>query len=427
MTAIKNKQSYNIIETKIPNMPTVQAVLGENSYYLYSKYNPLRDSKIFAEEEYDENIDNYLVYGLGLGYHIRELENLLKQKGDQYHIYLVECNLEIYKLAMENVDLSGIINSENITLLLMGNNKSSYERLTDILTVDSIKIAVHKPSLNTIPEDFIELKYLLEEFQMKQDTIVATSKILDDNFKSNINNYDENVDVLFNKFKDTPLYLISAGPSLDKNIHELAKIKGKAIILSVGRAVRPLLKANITPDYIIATDPSNWLYTSQLKGLNIDVPIIVLSTCDKNIMLNYKGKKYIALQEGYLPAERYAKDNNNSTVKTGGSVATTGLDIAIRMACNPIILVGQDLAFTNNQTHSKDTFSKKTVKSKSLREVEDIYGNPIKTSTNLYIYLRWMQNRMAEEESVVFVDATEGGAKIKGTKIMKLKDTIQIK
>ena len=42
-------------------MPTVQSIMGDKSYFLYSKYDPIRDSKIFAEEEYDENVDCYLV------------------------------------------------------------------------------------------------------------------------------------------------------------------------------------------------------------------------------------------------------------------------------------------------------------------------------------------------------------------------------
>lgn len=422
----KNIQSYNIVETKIPNMPTIQAIIGDKRYFLYSKYDPIRDSRVFAEEEYDKNIDCYLVYGLGFGYHIRQLENLIKRNEREYHIYVIECNLTIYKLAMESVDLDQIINNRNITLVLMENNKSSYDKLNRILTSNNMKISIHIPSLNIIPEDFKELKYLLEEFQIKQNTIATISNSLDENFKENINNFDENIDVLFSKFKNRPLYLISAGPSLDKNIHELIKVKESGIILSVGRAVRPLLAANIIPNYIIITDPSDYLYVMQLEGLDINVPIIILSTCDKNIMLNYKGSKYIALQQGYLPAEEYANRNEHSMVKTGGSVATTALDVAIRMGCNPIIFVGQDLAFTNNKTHSKDTFSENIIESKSLRDVEDIYGNIIQTSKVLYIYLRWIQNRIAEEKDIKFIDATEGGARIKGTKVMRLKDVINV-
>jgi len=259
---------------------------------------------------------------------------------------------------------------------------------------------------------------------MKQYSAEAFSDILDKNFKENINNFDGSVDDLFGKFKNKPLYLVSAGPSLDQNIHELSKVKDKGIILSVGRAVKPLLTSGIVPNYIVITDPGNHLYNMQLKGLDIDVPIIVLSTCDKNVMLNYMGKKYIAFQEGYTPAEEYAKKANYKLVKTGGSVATTALDIAIKMGYNPIIFVGQDLAFTESRAHSQKTYAKSIVNSGNLREVEDVNGNIIKTSKNLYIYLRWIQNRIEEEQGIEFIDATEGGARISGTKAMRLSEFI---
>ncbi|MBU5436661.1 DUF115 domain-containing protein [Tissierella sp. MSJ-40] len=418
------KMNLTLITTRHIDMPTIQVEVDNKKYFLYSKYNPIIDSKAFAEETYDRNIENYLIYGLGLGYHINELENLIKVNNKNYHIYIIECNKSILNLAMNNVNLSGILNNPNITLFVMENERKFYDKLNKILSIKNIKIAIHRPSLNIIPKEFIELKYLFEEFMMKQDTIATYQSILDENFKVNIKNFDSNVDTLFNKLKNKPLYLVAAGPSLDKNIHELAKVQDNGIILSVGRAVRPLLSANIIPDYIIITDPSDFLYDMQLKGLDIDVPIIVLSTCDKNVMLKYKGLKYIALQEGYLAAEEYAKDNNHLLVKTGGSVATTGLDIAIRMGCNPIIFVGQDLAFTDNKTHSKDTFSKDIIESKRLRNVEDINGNSIQTSKNLYIYLRWIQNRIAKENDIEFIDATEGGARIMGTKVIKLRDIV---
>ena len=94
------------------------------------------------------------------------------------------------------------------------------------------------------------------------------------------------------------------------------------------------------------------------------------------------------------------------------------------MGCNPIIFVGQDLAFTENRTHSKDTFSQDIIESNSMRNVEDIYGNTIHTSKNLYIYLRWIQNRIAVEKEIEFIDATEGGARIKGTRVMKFSEVI---
>ncbi len=412
--------NLKLIPTKEENMPTIEATIGGKKIYLYSKYDPNRDTLAFAESIYNEETKDYLIYGIGLGYHIDALVDLIHR--DDYHIYVFECNKDIFKLAHDN--LEKIMNNKNITVVVMGNDKEYYDKLNKVLSIDDISIGIHRPSLTIIPEEFKELKYLLEEFVMTKNTMESTSNILDENFKSNIKYFDGNVDRLFDKFRGRPIYIVSAGPSLDKNIQELAKVKNKGLILSVGRAAKPLLSVGIVPDFIILTDPSKHLYNSQLRGLDIDVSLIVLSTADKNIMMNYKGKKYITLQEGYPPAEEYGKANNHKLVRTGGSVATTALDVAIRMGCNPIVFVGQDLGFTDNKSHSSKTYSRRIFESQGLRDVEDIYGNTIQTSKNLYIYLRWIQNRIAEETGIEFIDATEGGARIRGTKVMRLKEVI---
>ena len=48
------------------------------------------------------------------------------------------------------------------------------------------------------------------------------------------------------------------------------------------------------------------------------------------------------------------------------------------MGCNSIILVGQDLPFTDQKAHSKDIFSQDIISSSSPEDVEDIYGKTIK-------------------------------------------------
>jgi hypothetical protein len=57
---------------------------------------------------------------------------------------------------------------------------------------------------------------------------------------------------------------------------------------------------------------------------------------------------------------------------------------------------------------------------------KDIYGNIVQTGKNLDIYREWIERRIKEVQGVEFIDATEGGALILGTKIMSLKDTIEM-
>src|SRR5262249_55438366 len=53
-----------------------------------------------------------------------------------------------------------------------------------------------------------------------------------------------------------PAILVGAGPSLDANIPQLLAVADRALIIAAAPAARPLLHAGITPDLIVAVDPT---------------------------------------------------------------------------------------------------------------------------------------------------------------------------
>lgn len=411
--------NYKILETRTGHHTLKIKDMGLE-FYINSRYNPLKEAQKFVANNYKKNEDKYIIIGFGLGYHIKEFLS----KMNSGKLYVFEFNKKVFYKAMKNEDLSSVLEDDRLELIISDDINEYINSLKNLTKYDEkIEIIFNKQSLKAIPQKYMDMKYLLEEFRMKVKDI-DNQDLLYDNFQSNINTLYKPVDVLFDKFKDVPAFLISAGPSLDKNINELKNIEDKGLVLCVGRALKALLNNEIYPDAIIITDPQDIVY-EQIKGLDIDIPLIILSTCNKKVPLNYKGKKYIAFQKGFLPAESFANKSEYITVDTGGSVATTALDILIKMKCNPITFVGQDLAFSNDKTHSQEA-NQKSIRNKNiLRKVKDIYGNEVYTSKNLYTYLRWFNNRIQREKIITFIDATEGGAKIDGTKISTLKDTIE--
>lgn len=425
-TKIENRrvsEDYMVLYTE-DNLPTLKVKIDTKSILLNSKYDPVGEARLFIQENVEDGIQNYIVFGLGLGYHVQELVRYINRSENNPSIYVVESNMEVFRTAMEEVDLTEIIKHKNITLFLAPTAQELSKVFNHLLNLKNHKFIIHRPSLSIMKKELKEFKGLLEDQTLIENSLKSYSNLMETNFKYNIENFDRNVDELFNRYHNIPAYIVSAGPSLDKNMDKLKTAKNKGIILSVGRAVRSLVHFGIEPDLIIITDPVEYLYDMQLKDIDIKVPIIVLSTCDKNVMKNYNGNKFIALQRGYVLAEKVAEENKNILVNTGGSVATTALDIVIKMGCNPIIFVGQDLAFTDNRTHAKDTYAKELVKNKNLLEIEDIHGNMIYTQKNLHSYLRWMERRISKEKDITFIDATEGGAKIEGTQIVPLEKTI---
>ena len=57
--------------------------------------------------------------------------------------------------------------------------------------------------------------------------------------------------------KDIPAVIVSAGPSLDKNVHLLKKIQGKALIITVDASIRAVIQAGVRPDILCTIDPNS--------------------------------------------------------------------------------------------------------------------------------------------------------------------------
>jgi len=118
---------------------------------------------------------------------------------------------------------------------------------------------------------------------------------LRNNAKENLKLNSPNVGIFFDKFKDVPIIIVSTGPSLDKNIDLLKEAKGRALIISAGSALRPLLMRNIKPDFFAIIDPQDITY-NQIKGYeNIGIPFIYLVTA-----ASYTVSRYLGAETGGL-------------------------------------------------------------------------------------------------------------------------------
>ena len=228
-----------------------------------------------------------------------------------------------------------------------------------------------------------------------------------------------------NQFAGKDLYIIAAGPSLDINFKELKKVGADGIILATGTVLKKLVNHGIRPDYVIITDANAAVYP-QIEGIgNIGVPLLYLSTVYHKVVKDYVGDKYFICQKDYNLSEAFACQNGYRLFNTGGSVSTTALDIGIQFGCKRIIFVGLDLAFTNNLDHATGTPVRRWVDTSDRRQVEDIDGGLVSTGKNLDIYRKWIEKRILDEKDISFIDATEGGAKIKGTIIKKLAEVLK--
>jgi hypothetical protein len=365
---------------------------------------------------YKEDKTNYIVYGYGLGYHIMELANL----NSDITVEVFEADLNILRLASTYTEIRNIISRPNVKLVYDPTIAILSERISQM--DDNTEFVIHYPSLRNIKNT--EIKQSLEQYFIHYSSVKNQLKSLNGNFNENIKHYDNLVDELKQVFHNKDLYIVAAGPSLDKNFLQLKEVRENSIVLATGTVFRKLLTAGITPDYVIVTDANERVY-AQIAGLEeCSIPMLILSTAFQGFAKNYQGKKYMICQREYQKAEEYASKAGRMLFNTGGSVSTIALDIGIAFHCKRIIFLGLDLAYTDHFIHAADTSLRELNDTKDLRQIEDINGNMIYTSKSLDMYRKWIENRIRGVEEIEFIDASEGGARIEGMKIMQLSDCI---
>ncbi|MFQ5413917.1 MAG: 6-hydroxymethylpterin diphosphokinase MptE-like protein, partial [Phycisphaerae bacterium] len=128
------------------------------------------------------------------------------------------------------------------------------------------------------------------------------------------------------------------------------------------------------------------------------------------------------------------------TLRAGATVAHLAFYLAVYMGCDPIIFVGQDLAFTGhvfytpgvevhhawrseiNRFHTMETKEwERIVRNRPiLRRVDGTGGTSLYTDELLFTYLEQFEKDIAATSATV-INATEGGARIRGTESVPLK------
>ncbi len=410
-------QGYYSIEFTSGGLMTLAAIDNGKKFYFHSNNRVQNEAFTLANSWYREEITDYIIYGLGLGYHLTELINI----NNYVTIEIFERDINIIHLACAfSTVFKDLIARPNVKL----HYDPDFTKLSNKLLSrnESTDFIIHHPSLRNIKNS--QLKEKLENYFVQYNSVRNQLHLLNGNFNENIKHYDGLVDELHYEFQGKDLYIIAAGPSLDTNFLQLKNVGENSIIIATGTVYRKLINAGIHPDYVIVTDANPRVY-GQIAGLEkLNIPMLLLSTAYYGFAKNYKGKKYLICQEDYNKAEDFAESKGYHLFRTGGSVSTTALDVGIQFNCRRIIFLGLDLAYTNSYVHAVGTSRRELTGTDDLRQIEDIHGNLIYTSRSLDMYRQWIENRIKGIKDIEFIDATEGGARIKGIKISKLSDII---
>ncbi|GJM23965.1 MAG: hypothetical protein DHS20C16_03800 [Phycisphaerae bacterium] len=446
--AVPDEKRPEIQETRSGKKTVAIGSADKRAVYLHSRYDPVKEAGQLVGGVVTDDQYCFVVGGIGLGYHILALEEAIAQDAI---IVVAEPNVALLAAALASVDLTNALRDGRLIILHTADKVRLHDKLrphTPLLMLGT-RFVKHPPSEQLEPDFHKIIRAMVTDFvaysRMTLMTLITNSKITCRNIANNIATYAStpSIEELRDRYKGSPGIVVSAGPSLRTNIELLKHAKGRAVISAVQTALRPMSKMGVMPDFATSLDfhEISRQYYQGIDGLE-KVHLVAEPKATWHVLDNYPGPISILDNQfaRLLIGETLAP---HAELPPGATVAHLSFYLLRYMGCDPIIFVGQDLAYTANnfyvpgvETHrvwQSELNRFNTLETKEwerivrnrpvLRKVAGNDGHELYTDELLFTYLEQFEKDIAETPAKV-INATEGGAHIAGTESMPLQQVL---
>ncbi|EGA2820543.1 motility associated factor glycosyltransferase family protein, partial [Campylobacter jejuni] len=229
------------------------------------------------------------------------------------------------------------------------------------------------------------------------------------------------------KLSDTAI-IVSTGPSLTKQLPLLKQYANKATIFCADSAYPILAKHNIKPDYVCMLERDDIVskcFDNDFKEFDKGILFILASVVHKEVIefLERNNREYMLVPRAYdffyyLNLAKYFQPIDGMV-----SVAHMNYWLAKFLSHKNIIFIGQDLAYSKDQSsHAKDFIHEKLHEGHFQKDenlfTSIAYGGKGEVESSYFwklfreIFEKWISH---DNNFINIYNCTEGGARIKGT------------
>lgn len=375
----------------------------------------------------------YIAGGLGDGSAVRALYEHINKDAV---IVAIEGQTEKIYEALEILG-SDIISSGRIILINENSKMLIHQQLARIADplcrqtiVTSFLYDYDVEFWNGVIENILNF---LDSHRTNTATILLNSRKTYENVLLNLKDYVKYpavTEFLHDVYKDKPAVVIGAGPSIDKQLGWLQnRFQENYLLISVPTMLKPLLAIDICPDIVCALDyhelSGRFFEDLPQEKIHANTTLVCQPNVNPAVIRNWKA---LGLHL-YMVRNEWASFFLEPTYEThqifigGATVAHLCYLLADFLGCDPVITLGLDLAFTDNQYYARCIYRsfdwKKGAQERldpnkyPIRLTKDVYGEPIPTDEQMQTYLEELEVMFSlrREADKTIIDCTEGGAK----------------
>lgn len=230
-------------------------------------------------------------------------------------------------------------------------------------------------------------------------------------------------------FTGVPALVVGAGPSLDRNIANIAHYRDRVVVIAADTSLRPLLAAGIEPDFVVATDPTetNARHLTDLPPCD-RTHLVAEGSVDPESLPHFEGRTFFFRIADHHPWPWLRQaGHDRGHLRAWGSVLTTAFDLALTMGCEPIVFAGADLAFTEGRPYARGTTYEEVWRRAEMwgQPIEDCWsaaiagwpdtqeigvtGEIVRTAPHLRSFRDWIASEAAKVAGRTIINGTGGG------------------
>ncbi len=377
------------------------------------------------------------IYGIGNALLIKNLAKHYK------HLFVFESEIELFILALSTIDLSEELKVYKIVL---------FDCVAKDLEIQIAMIFDQQSILEylSLYEMFISSHYYLKYYET---SILSLNELCIKSASVAIRNADitcflpllthgqflQNIPSMLesipfqrilserkNKFENA--IVVSAGPSLAKQLSLLKAYQEKAVIFCADGALSMLEKEGIIPDYVTNLDCRDLAMKFFQNKENLKQSIIALECATHpNVVRSLNAENCMIVLRNKALYQRFNL-NDFGYIDTGTHVSHFSYTLALALGFKNIIMIGQDLAFDEEgNSHSKgfsygEQFS-------GEKTVPTLKAQAYAGKGEVLTHIAWNDYRIkleylfaCNEQKTKFYNATEGGARINFTEELSFKE-----
>jgi len=447
------KNNMAALQARYPDLALMLNLVKIERYQLFRHENCLPNIMVNGVPYYLGNMQKYceeqlsglglqnvkvpVFCSFGLGYEVMYWLQFKAKEHQTQAVIIIEKDLELFQCAMNVTDLTSLISNPKIHFFvgvpldqLYTKFRAHYQKeIQQMLMCGATHPVFLYPAMKIGKEYYLQAVQILYEAiyhniqnfgNCPEDSLIGLENMLD-NVSEIINN--PGINLLYNKFKGRPAVIVATGPSLKKNMRLLKALYDRALIISVDASFKLLMKNGIRSHMVTSLEREHEV-EQFFSGFDPEeVKDVYMTACPvlfNHVYQAYTGPQIIVYRNfdhfKWLEIERGILD-----IKLSSS--NMAFKVAEALGCDPIILVGQDLAYgEDGETHATEVpFSSE---GEGIFFVKGNVAEKVKTNTGWYNFLRAYELDIAQHRGRV-INCTEGGAYIPGTQVAPFAETIE--